>query len=131
MLELSRYQAGRIQLHAVRVDIKTVVNSVIRKLQDLGAAQKFEVDIQPDVIYMDADLLRIERVFHNLLENAVKYSPRESRIKVTCRVEKGYLEAEVSDEGPGISEEEQRDLFQPFQRMGLVVSKRLVEAHGG
>ena len=142
MLELSRYQAGRIQLHAVRVDIKPVVNSVIRKLQDLGAAQKFEVDIQPDVIYMDADLLRIERVLHNLLENAVKYSPRESGIKVICRVEKGYLEAEVSDEGPGISEEEQRELFQPFHRMGnpfktkgtglgLVVSKRLVEAHGG
>ncbi|OGO03813.1 MAG: hypothetical protein A2Y60_00900 [Chloroflexi bacterium RBG_13_54_9] len=81
---------------------------------------------------------------HNLLENAVKYSPNGGEIRVSARVEGDHILISVSDQGFGISPHEQAKLFEPFWRLeehrqsgirgaglGLLVCRRLVEAHGG
>jgi len=84
----------------------------------------------------------VERILYNLLENAVKYSPEGSEIKVFIRREKQMLAIGVADKGAGISPEDQGRLFELFERLGkgtmsqglglgLVVCKRLVEAQGG
>jgi signal transduction histidine kinase len=91
-----------------------------------------------------ADPLRLERILYNLLENAVKYSPQGGKIRVSVRPEGEYLVIGVSDQGIGISPSDQAKLFAPFQRLeefrpegargvglGLLVCRRLVEAHGG
>ena len=93
---------------------------------------------------MHADELRLERILHNLLENAVKYSPDGGKIKVSARLEDDHMVIGVSDEGIGISLHDQARLFSPFERLaaqrlegvkgiglGLLVCRRLVEAHGG
>ena len=80
----------------------------------------------------------------NLLENAVKYSPKDSQITVSIKPEKANLVIAVKDQGIGISLHDQDKLFKPFERLGfsqdttvkgiglgLLVCKRLVEAHGG
>jgi PAS domain S-box-containing protein len=142
MLELTRYQAGRLQLTAEVVDLRMLTTRVIDKLNRYGAAQQFEVDIPDDLPAVQADPLRVERVLHNLLNNAVKYSPEQSKIKVLARVEEDFLVTSVIDQGSGISSEAQKTLFQLFNRLdkqettsgtglGLVVCKRLLEAHGG
>ncbi len=91
-----------------------------------------------------ADQLRLERILYNLLENALKYSPQGSEIRVFARPEREHLVIGVADRGVGISVPDQAKLFGPFQRLeesrldgvkgaglGLLVCRRLVEAHGG
>ena len=91
---------------------------------------------------VDADPMRVERILYNLLENAVKYSPEKSEIKVFARKEKKMVVTGVADKGIGISPEDQGRIFELFERLGrgtrsqglglgLVVCKRLVEAQGG
>jgi signal transduction histidine kinase len=78
------------------------------------------------------------------MENAAKYSPKDSEIKVTAQTEHEHLIIRVSDQGIGISPEEKAKLFRPFERLnelrvagtvgtglGLTVCERLIEAHGG
>lgn len=89
------------------------------------------------------DKIRLERVIDNLLDNAVKYSPPNTRIDVATLDLGDYIQISVSDEGKGISQEDQARLFSPFERLsegatskpglglGLLVCRRLVEAHGG
>ena len=89
------------------------------------------------------DRSRLERVLSNLLNNAVKYSPSDTEIKISLRKDGDYLLVGVKDQGKGLSTDEQAKLFQPFERLnqtsttkpglglGLLVCKRLVEAHGG
>ena len=99
----------------------------------------------PDKLQLiNADPLRIERILYNLLDNAAKYSPQGSQIKVSVNVEPQRLVIGVSDRGEGLSSSEQVRVFGPFQRLennrpdqargaglGLMVCRRLVEAHGG
>jgi signal transduction histidine kinase len=88
--------------------------------------------------------LRLERILDNLLQNAVKYSPPGSQIRVFAKEEKEHVVIGISDQGNGIAPRDQARLFRPFQRLessglsgakgiglGLLVCRRLVEAHGG
>jgi PAS domain S-box-containing protein len=143
MLELSRHQAGGFYLRIEPVSISDVVESVVKKLNNQGANQRFSVDIPSDVSLVEADPLRVERILYNLLENATKYSPEESEIKVYSRKEDEFVVTHVVDQGTGISPHDRDKLFELFQRLGtasnpteglglgLVVCKRLVEAHSG
>ncbi len=143
MLELSRHQAGRLQLRMEPVSIADVANSVIKKLKELGVSHQFLVDIPGDLSPVKADPMRVERILYNLLENATKYSPEGSEIRVSSRAEGDFVVTRITDRGSGISPEDQTRIFEVFQRvgisqraakgvgLGLVVCKRLVEAQGG
>jgi two-component system sensor histidine kinase KdpD len=143
MLELSRYQADRLQLEISQVNICDVAVGIIEQLKEQKVTQRFVTVFKPDIPKVEADRMRIERILVNLLENAVKYSPPSSEIKVSCRLDDTFVIVEITDQGEGISIEDQNKLFEPFQRLGrtakrtsgiglgLVVCKRLVEAHGG
>jgi PAS domain S-box-containing protein len=143
MLELSRYQVGRLQLHTEPVSIRGMAQSVIGKLKSQGASQRFSTDFTGDLPPVEADPVRVERILYNLLENAVKYSPEQSEIKVFARVDYDFVITGVTDQGEGISPDDQDKLFKMFQQLGtgshstrgvglgLVVCKRLVEAQGG
>ena len=142
MLELSRHQAGRLQLNLESVDIAGIAQSVIGRLKSEGAQQRYFVDSPSGLARVQADPVRVERILYNLLQNATKYSPAESEIMVSVRTDGDFAITEVIDRGRGISADDQGKLFQLFQRLetpshtkgvglGLVVCKRLVEAQGG
>ncbi|MDD5038338.1 MAG: HAMP domain-containing sensor histidine kinase, partial [Dehalococcoidales bacterium] len=142
MLELSRYQAGRLQLHWESVNISDIAKKVIERLQAESEGRRFLIDFPCDLPPVEADPMRVERILHNLLGNAVKYSPERSEIRVFARVKDSMVVTGVADKGIGISPEDQDKLFRPFERLiklsstqglglGLVVCKRLVEAQGG
>ncbi len=143
MLELSRYQANRLQLELRRTTIPDIAASVIEKLRGQGITQQITTDFPADLPRIKADPIRVERILYNLMENASKYSPAISEIKISCREGEGYIVTGVTDQGEGISSEDQEKLFEPFRRLisparrtsgvglGLVVCKRLVEAQGG
>lgn len=143
MLELSRYQAGRLQLHTESVPIPDVVQVMIEKLKRQGARQQFRTDFPSDLPAVAADPLRVERIVYNLLENATKYSPEESEISISARKRGNLVITEVTDRGSGIAPPDHEKIFELFQQLdtpararrgvglGLVVCKRLVEAQGG
>jgi PAS domain S-box-containing protein len=143
MLELSRYQAGRLQLRIERVSIADAVKNVIEKLKRQGVSHVFSSEIPGDLPPAEADPVRVERILFNLMENATKYSPEDSKITVSSRMQDGFVVTSIIDRGPGISPDDHVRIFEPFQRLetsqhptkgvglGLVVCKRLAEAQGG
>jgi PAS domain S-box-containing protein len=142
LLELSRYQTGRLQLRHESVSMPKIVHDIIMQLKNQGGENAFREDFPDDLPVVDADPLRVERILYNLMENAVKYSPEGSEIKVFARQDNTMVVTGVVDKGSGISAENYERLFEMFERfdtgtrskglgLGLVVCKRLVEAQGG
>jgi PAS domain S-box-containing protein len=142
LLELSRHQAGRLQLHTEAVSIPDIARGVVERLRPRAEGRTFQLDFPGKLPQVRADPMRVERILYNLLENAVKYSPDKSVIRVSARKDKKMVVAGVGDQGTGISPEDQDRLFELFERLdsgssskglglGLVVCKRLVEAQGG
>jgi PAS domain S-box-containing protein len=143
MLELSRYQAGRLQLRTESVSIADAVKSVTGKLRRQGLRRQFMIDFPEKLPEVEADPVRVERILFNLMENAAKYSPEDSSITVSSRTQDAFVVTTVTDQGSGISPDDRVKIFEPFRRLetsqrrikgvglGLVVCKRLVEAQGG
>ncbi|MBN2462552.1 MAG: PAS domain S-box protein [Dehalococcoidia bacterium] len=143
LLELSRTQAKRLLLHRAPMIIEKLAKDVVKELKGQSAHQ-FILDFPSEIPPVEADTLRVRRILYNLLQNAVKYSPAGSKIKVFARQEPDYLVIGVRNRGSGISAADQARLFHSFQRLdlepsgeikgiglGLMVCLRLVEAHGG
>ncbi len=144
LVELSRSRADRLIIYPEPADILNIVETVVDSIKRQYPSHQFVLDIAANIPPVIADQLRIERIFYNLLENAAKYSPENSEIKVTASLDGDYVVIGVSDQGDGISPDEQKALFDPFQRLqkhessgitgsglGLSVCRVLVEAHGG
>jgi PAS domain S-box-containing protein len=143
MLELSRYQAGRLQLRIEMVSIADTVETALEKLKRQGITRQFFIDIPGELPPVEADPVRVERVLFNLMQNAAKYSPEDGKITVSSRMQDGFVVTRIIDQGSGISPDDQPKIFGLFQRLepsrrlakgvglGLLVCKRLVEAQGG
>jgi PAS domain S-box-containing protein len=144
LLELSRAQAQQLSLYSEPTDVKTLIKEVLSKIKRQAPSHRFVTSIPDKLPSINADPLRLERILYNLLENAAKYSPPDSQIKVSVNKETERLVIGVSDSGKGLSSSEQARIFGPFQRLentrpdqargaglGLMVCRRLVEAHGG
>ena len=144
LLELSRAQSEQLFLYIEPVNIRTIVKESVNKIRLQTTAHRLVMDLPKRLPLINADPLRLERLIYNLLENAVKYSPQEGEIRVFAKLEKEHLIVGISDQGIGISARDQGKLFEPFQRfensrasgikgigLGLLVCKRLVEAHSG
>jgi len=144
LLELSRVQADRLFLSFEPVDVKSVIRNAIRRVKRQSSIHRFVLGLPKELPPVRADVIRLERILHNLLENAVKYSPDGGYIRVSAKMDSEHLVIGVSDQGIGISQQDQAKLFAPFQRLensrvegvkgiglGLLVCRRLVEAHGG
>ena len=141
MLELSRYQAKRLKLDKKAIKIAEVAARAVRRVRQKYDTHDIILDIPDEIPEISFDAFRIEQVLYNLVENAVKYSPPGSQVRVFSQPDKKGMVIGVSDSGVGISPEDQKRIFEPFARLkgsgakgvglGLVVCKRLVEAHGG
>lgn len=143
LLELSRSQADRLVLQVEMVDLQEIIRRVLREARRHDSAHQFRIDSPARLPRLRADRIRLERILHNLVENAVKYSPG-GEIRLSATPGESDVVIGIHDQGPGLSLESQAKLFQPFQRLrnsetsnvegtglGLVVCRRLVEAHGG
>lgn len=144
LLELSRSQANRLLIYPEPIRIDDITEQIVEKMQLQSPLHRFVMDFPDDCPPVHADQLRLERILHNLLENAVKYSPVGREIHISARTKTDSMVIGVSDEGDGISAEDLENLFDSFYRLrehelagitgtglGLSVCKILVEAHGG
>jgi signal transduction histidine kinase len=148
ILDLSKIEAGRMELQIEPVllsDILEVVQNTMRPLAVKKTIDlRFESDNLPDPIPMDGG--RIKQVMLNLVGNAVKFTPEGGRIWVRAHVQNGTVCVDVTDTGPGIAVEDQERIFLEFEQtrrgrdkkdrpegtgLGLALAKRFVEMHGG
>ncbi|MEO7003025.1 MAG: ATP-binding protein, partial [Ktedonobacterales bacterium] len=144
LLYASRIQAGGLKMERMELDLADVVRSVVRRM----LARTPDLDVQARMPTQTplalADRERIEEVLMNLLDNAVKYSPKGRRVRVRGQVTRDEVIISVSDEGPGIPLREQQRIFDRFLRLdntasrrtqgtglGLYICRAIVEAHGG
>jgi two-component system sensor histidine kinase KdpD len=142
LLDLSRIEAGSIRPEKGWYDLGSLVNEVAGRLHRLAASHRLLLDVPDDLLPVYFDYVEIDQVITNLVENALKYTPPGSEIRVSARVSEGAVLVEVSDNGPGIPPEALPHVFKPFygaegatgargSGLGLAVARGLVEAHGG
>jgi two-component system CheB/CheR fusion protein len=146
LLDVARVTHGRITLEKQRINLTTVVAQAIETTRDLIAERRHQltVDMPSQPIPVQADAVRLQQVFVNLLTNAARYSPAGGRIWLSAVRENGEAVISVRDEGQGISADALPRIFEPFFRgdaarvtsggglgIGLSLVHNLIELHGG
>ena len=144
LLYASRIQANGLQMDIASLDLEYLIHSVVRRLRAKALGVNIIVSIPSHLPTVMADRDRIEEVLQNLLDNAVKYSPRHAEIIVACYATGEEVIVSVRDAGMGIAVREQEQIFNRFQRasdssiqsmpgagLGLYICRAIVEAHGG
>jgi PAS domain S-box-containing protein len=146
VLDISKVEAGRMELSREWTQLATVVETVDRILQSLAKKKGVTLDLGlPQSLpegYVDP--VRIKQVLYNLLANGIKFTPSGGTVKLTAGAEGRYLTLEIRDTGIGIREEDLVRLFRPFEQfgtppgqvcegtgLGLALTRSLVELHGG
>jgi two-component system phosphate regulon sensor histidine kinase PhoR len=145
LLDLSRIEAGRYPLHAVRVVVADVCNAVAVTYRSAAEQrqQALTVAVDRDLVVL-ADATALEHVLGNLVDNAVKYTPVGGHVEVRARRTEGRVRIDVADDGPGIDDEHRARIFERFYRvdpgrsrqmggtgLGLSIVRNLTEAMGG
>jgi len=142
LLDVSRIDAGRVQLRKQIVDLRSAIPAVIEKAQHRpeGESRTLEADLPDDLPTVFADPDKVEQIITNLVENALQYAP-ESPVTVRARSDDGFVRVSVEDAGPGIHPDQLRRIFQKFGRgrenrragtgLGLYITRGIARAHGG
>jgi two-component system phosphate regulon sensor histidine kinase PhoR len=152
LLDVSRIDAGQLDLQPQRVNLISLAKQVIDQQQPSAGGRELTLEDDADELYVECDSMRIRQVLTNLVGNAIKYGPPGSRVTVSLRrIEEGDEKAKglggpgalvcVSDTGAGIGPEQQAKLFQRYYRarssraeglgLGLYLSRQFVQMHGG
>ncbi len=145
ILDMSRIEAGKIELILEPIDLQHIINGVMSTAMALVKDKPINLvqEIEPDLPVIRADGTRLRQVILNLLSNAAKFT-EEGQITLRAWADGEQLTISVSDTGPGIASEDQSMLFQEFSQvdasptrraggagLGLAISRHLVEMHGG
>ena len=142
-IQMARIEAGRVHLRRERYSLGALVASVLEKLRARAEERTISVAIPPAIppVWVDREL--IEVALRQLIDNALKYSPPESPVRVEAESQGARVIVSVADFGPGIQEAEQARIFEKFYRaeaarhqvpgagLGLVIAREIIRAHGG
>jgi len=142
LLDLTRVSSGKVEIRLSNVAVAEILDHAIEVCrEDAAAAGVALVREESTEAYVLADPARLRQVFWNLLDNAVKFTPRGGRVVARgVAVGAGRVAIEISDSGSGIAPSEMARIFQPFEQashgkgglgLGLAISRALVEAQGG
>lgn len=146
MIDLARIESDKLELSLEAVDIKGVVNDSLNMVQSMAYDAGIKIVVmQCDVTDLSvwADFNRLRQALINLLTNAIKYNRPQGTVHLVCELIDGRMRIAVTDSGAGIPADKQQRIFNAFDRLGmergnvegtgigLVISKRIVEAMGG
>jgi signal transduction histidine kinase len=147
VLDAAKIEAGKFSISKVPSDMGKVIQDAVEPF--LPQANKRQILISTDVYYplpkVEADPVRITQVLNNLISNSLKFTPANGKIVVSAKPGDGFITIAVSDNGIGIPESEQKDLFSKYYQirttphqlskkgtgLGLYITKGIVEAHDG
>jgi signal transduction histidine kinase/ActR/RegA family two-component response regulator len=144
ILDLAKVEAGRMELELSEVDVAAMLDSALAMLRERAGREqiRLDLDVGPDVGVVEADERKLKQVLFNLLSNAIKFTPDGGRLAVSATVSGDELVVTVADSGIGIAPEDRTKIFEEFGQassgtakegtgLGLPLSKRFVELHGG
>jgi signal transduction histidine kinase len=144
VLDLAKIEAGRMELELSSVAIPEILRSAVSMLSERasGGGIALALSTEPEEITITADERRVRQIVFNLVSNAVKFTPSGGRVDISALAEDGRVEIAVTDTGPGIRPEELERIFEEFEQatagkkaegtgLGLPLSRKLVELHGG
>jgi PAS domain S-box-containing protein len=143
LLSVARLEAGDLQLQAAPTDLREVVSDVVETAQRESAnGRRFVVDVPEEPLDASADRDKVRQILANLVDNAVKFSPRGGTVTVAARRTRDAVQVRVVDEGAGVPQAEQERIFRKFYRaeatapaggtgLGLFIARGLASAMGG
>lgn len=143
LLDLKKLEDGELELDRQNVDFLDVLESALEKLEDYRDRIQIVSDALPSNLPTFIDPVAIRRVIVNVLDNAIRYSPRDSSVSVSLSVEDQQIRLLIKDSGPGIPEEYLDQIFDKYAQvrkecdkclpggLSLAYCKLAVEAHGG
>jgi len=147
LLDSSVVEVGKVELNKIPLDICNLTSGIVSNNYQLAAKKEqkllFGGGFNDEVLVL-ADKVRLTEAIENLVSNAIKYSPKGKNITVNLKTSADKIQVRVTDEGPGIKEEEKNKLFRKFQRLsarptggesstglGLYIVRQIVELHDG
>jgi signal transduction histidine kinase len=146
ILDLSKIEAGRMELELSSFHLPSAISNAITLIRERAMRHGIALGVHIDerLGEFQADERKLKQVLLNLLSNAVKFTPDGGRVDVSAKLDTDKVEISVKDTGVGISPEDQASLFEEFKQfgkdrsrkaegtgLGLSLTKRLVELHGG
>jgi len=141
LLEMTRLESGALQLHRDWHPLEEVIGAALSRLSKRLTNRRVTTQVPPDLPLVAIDDVLIEQVLVNLLDNAIKYTPPESPIRIIATATDQAVTVEVADHGPGLPRGEEDKVFEKFYRgqpaggrgagLGLAICQGIVQAHGG
>ena len=144
LLSVTRIEDGRMNLNPTAELMDEILDEALRHINRRGTDRRIIVENERDYVLVHADAKLIVQVLINLIDNAVKYTPPESEIRISVREEDGMVHVFVADNGPGIPDDAKDKVFEMFYTgathasdsrrslgLGLSLCKSIVNAHGG
>lgn len=141
LLEMTRLESGALQLRRDWHPLEEVVGAALGRLSKALGARRVSVSLPPDLPLVAIDDVLIEQVLVNLLDNAVKYTPADSAIRIIATATDRKVTVEIADHGPGLPKGEEDRVFEKFYRaapdgrrgagLGLAICRGVIQAHGG
>jgi signal transduction histidine kinase len=149
LLDTTRIQVGKLELHVSRQDVVEIVREVVRLLQVTWRDRTISVEAPADPLFVIGDPDRISQVVSNLINNALKYSPETCPVQVKVEPQANVVRVAVIDQGPGLTVAQQQHLFDAFVQaegireqaeattgkpglgLGLFIARAIVTQHGG
>ncbi|MDO8108614.1 ATP-binding protein [Isoptericola sp. b441] len=149
LLDLSRLEAGAVGLEVAPIQVRELLDDVVQGARLIAPAKELDlaVEVEPGDLTVAGDAKRLDQVVTNLVQNAVRHSPRGGRIALTARREGREVVLDVVDQGPGIPREDRARVFERFTRgnvpavtgqistggtgLGLAIVRWAVQLHGG
>ena len=146
ILDMSQIESGKLELNFERTDILGLLTEVCKLLKPLAAQKRIEIGVGCEcdrAVMGDVDPTRFKQVLFNLISNAIKYNREGGSVQIDCAHDESKFSLRIQDTGYGISEEKQKLVFEPFNRLGaekledegagigLTISRDLIELMGG
>jgi two-component system sensor histidine kinase KdpD len=142
LLDMTRMEAGALQINRKACELRDVLGATLEQLKENIGARNIRIDIPKDFPEISVDFLFMMKVFFNLIDNSLKYSPVNTPIDIKAAAFKDKVRIEVKDQGIGIPQGDLKRIFEKFYRverpqkisgtgLGLSICKGIIEAHGG
>jgi signal transduction histidine kinase len=144
VLDLAKIEAGRMELELSQVAVPDVLRNAVSMHSEHASRGGIDLALttEPEEITITADERRVRQIVFNLVSNAVKFTPSGGRVDISAHAKNGEVEIAVADTGPGVSAADLETIFEEFEQtaagkqaegtgLGLPLSRKLVELHGG
>ena len=141
LLEMTRLESGALQLHREWHPLEEVIGAALSRLGKKLSGRRVHTSVPSDLPLVPIDDVLVEQVLVNLLDNAIKYTPAESPIRIMATSTDEAVTVEIADHGPGLPRGEEDRIFEKFYRaqpdrgrgsgLGLAICQGIVKAHGG